>query len=287
MTKKKVKTIILVGLSAVLIASFIWIAWSNKALELNSYTVTSDELPDSFNGFRIAQVSDLHNAEMGKENEKLISMLKDSAPDIIVITGDMIDSRNTKVDVALSFAEQAVKIAPCYYVTGNHEARVDKYGDLKDGLLELGVIVLEDARVEIELSGEIITLIGVGDPSFQTDYLFGDDETVVKSKLDELTSEDDGYTILLSHRPELFDVYVESGVDLVFSGHAHGGQFRIPFIGGVVAPNQGVFPKYDAGIFTEGNTNMVVSRGVGNSIIPFRVNNRPEVILIELTTQGE
>ena len=287
MTKKKVKTIILVGLSAVLIASFIWIAWSNKALELNSYTVTSDELSDLFNGFRIAQVSDLHNAEMGKENEKLISMLKDSAPDIIVITGDMIDSRNTKVDVALSFAEQAVKIAPCYYVTGNHEARVDKYGDLKDGLLELGVIVLEDARVEIELSGEIITLIGVGDPSFQTDYLSGDDETVVKSKLDELTSEDDGYTILLSHRPELFDVYVESGVDLVFSGHAHGGQFRIPFIGGVVAPNQGVFPKYDAGIFTEGNTNMVVSRGVGNSIIPFRVNNRPEVILIELTPQGE
>ena len=288
MTKKKVKTIIvLVGLSAVLIAIVIWIAWGNKALELNSYTVTSDELPDLFNGFRIAQVSDLHNAGMGKDNEKLISMLKDSTPDIIVITGDMIDSRNTKVDVALNFAEQAVKIAPCYYVTGNHEARVDEYSDLKDGLLELGVVVLEDARVDIELSGEIITLIGVDDPSFQTDYLFGDDETVIKSKLDELTSEDDGYTILLSHRPELFDIYVENGVDLVFSGHAHGGQFRLPFVGGVAAPNQGLFPKYDAGIYTEGNTNMFVSRGVGNSIIPFRVNNRPEVILIELTTQGE
>ncbi len=208
-------------------------------------------------------------------------------PDIIVITGDMIDSRNTKVDAALSFAEQAVKIAPCYYVTGNHEARVDEYSDLKDGLLELGVIVLEDARVEIELSGETITLIGVDDPSFQTDYLFGDDETVMKSKLDELTSKEDSYTILLSHRPELFDTYVESGVDIVFSGHAHGGQFRIPFVGGVVAPNQGVFPKYDAGIYANGNTNMVVSRGVGNSIIPFRVNNRPEVILIELTAQGE
>ena len=245
MTKKKVKTIIvLVGLSAVLIAIVIWIAWGNKALELNSYTVTSDELPDLFNGFRIAQVSDLHNAGMGKDNEKLISMLKDSTPDIIVITGDMIDSRNTKVDVALNFAEQAVKIAPCYYVTGNHEARVDEYSDLKDGLLELGVVVLEDARVDIELSGEIITLIGVDDPSFQTDYLFGDDETVIKSKLDELTSEDDGYTILLSHRPELFDIYVENGVDLVFSGHAHGGQFRLPFVGGVAAPNQGLFPKY-------------------------------------------
>lgn len=284
--KKRTKIIAISVISAVLIMLIIWVAWSNKALELNSYTISTDKLPEVFNGFRIAQVSDLHNAEMGKDNEKLISMLVDAEPDIIVITGDMIDSRNTKVDVALDFVEHAVKIAPCYYVTGNHEARVDEYSDLKDGLLELGVIVLEDARAEIELSGEIITLIGVGDPSFQTDYLFGDDETVMKSKLDELTSEDDGYTVLLSHRPELFDTYVESGVDIVFSGHAHGGQFRIPFVGGVVAPNQGVFPKYDAGIYANGNTNMVVSRGVGNSIIPFRVNNRPEVILIELTTQG-
>ena len=286
MAKKK-RIIVLAVAAILLLTLIIWIAWGNKALELNSYTVTSDELPDSFNGFRIAQVSDLHNAEMGKDNEKLISILKDATPDIIVITGDMIDSRNTKVDVALYFAEQAIKIAPCYYVTGNHEARVDEYNDLKDGLLELGVVVLEDARVDIELPGETITLIGVDDPSFQTAYLFGDDETVMKSKLDELTSEDAGYTVLLSHRPELFEIYVESGVDLVFSGHAHGGQFRLPFIGGVVAPNQGLFPKYDAGIYTEGTTNMVVSRGVGNSIIPFRVNNRPEVILIELTTQGE
>lgn len=286
MAKRK-RIIVLAVAAILLLALIIWIAWGNKALELNSYTIASDKLPVAFDGYRIAQVSDLHNAEMGKDNEKLISVLKDAAPNIIVITGDMIDSRNTKVDVALYFAEQAIKIAPCYYVTGNHEARVDEYNDLKDGLLELGVVVLEDARVDIELSGETISLIGVNDPSFQTDYLFGDDETVMKGKLDELTSEYDGYTVLLSHRPELFDSYVESKVDLVFSGHAHGGQFRIPFIGGVVAPNQGVFPKYDAGIFTEANTNMIVSKGVGNSIIPFRVNNRPEVILIELTTQGE
>ena len=223
MIAKKKRIIVLAVAAILLLALIYWIAWGNKALELNSYTVTSDELPDSFNGFRIAQVSDLHNAEMGKDNEKLISILKDATPDIIVITGDMIDSRNTKVDVALYFAEQAIKIAPCYYVTGNHEARVDEYNDLKDGLLELGVVVLEDARVDIELPGETITLIGVDDPSFQTAYLFGDDETVMKSKLDELTSEDAGYTVLLSHRPELFEIYVESGVDLVFSGHAHGG----------------------------------------------------------------
>lgn len=287
MKTKKKKIIILSIVAVLLLLLIVWVAWENKALELNSYTLASDELPDSFIGFRIAQVSDLHNAEMGKDNEKLVSMLAEADPDIIVITGDMIDSRNTKVDVALAFAEQAVKIAPCYYVTGNHEARVDEYSNLKDGMTELGVIVLEDAKTEIVCSGESIVLVGVTDPSFETDYLFGDDETVMQSKLKELINEEDVYVVLLSHRPELFDTYVENKVDLVFSGHAHGGQFRIPFIGGVVAPNQGVFPKYDAGIFTEGNTNMVVSKGVGNSIIPFRVCNRPEVILIELTTQGE
>ena len=287
MKTKKKKIIILSIVAVLLLLLIVWIAWGNSALKLNSYRIASNSLPKEFEGFRIAQVSDLHNAEMGKDNEKLISMLVEAAPDIIVITGDIIDSRNTNVDVALDFAEQAVKIAPCYYVTGNHEARVDEYSDLKDGLIELGVTVLEDAKTEMVCSGESIVFVGVTDPSFETDYLFGDDETVLNSKLNELISEEDGYVILLSHRPELFDTYVENKVDLIFSGHAHGGQFRIPFVGGVVAPNQGLFPKFDAGICTEGNTNMVVSRGVGNSIIPFRVNNRPEVILIELTTQGE
>jgi predicted MPP superfamily phosphohydrolase len=104
-------------------------------------------------------------------------------------------------------------------------------------------------------------------------------------KLDELISEEE-FTLLLSHRPEMFDTYVEKDVDLVFSGHAHGGQFRIPFVGGVFAPNQGLFPKYDSGIYSEGNTTMVVSRGIGNSAFPFRINNRPEVILVELDTEN-
>ena len=135
------------------------------------------------------------------------------------------------------------------------------------------------------MEGETITLIGVNDPSYQTDYLFGDSEMVMNTKLEDLHTGNDGFTLLLSHRPELFDTYVDQDVDLVLSGHAHGGQFRLPFIGGLVAPNQGLFPEYDAGIYTEGNTNMLVSRGVGNSILPFRINNRPEVILIELQAE--
>ena len=285
MAAKKRKFIILAVAAAFLLALIAWIIWGNTAMELNTYTISSSKLPQSFDGYRIAHVSDLHNAEMGKDNEKLLAMLRDADPDMIAITGDLIDSRSTNVEIALNFIREAVKIAPCYYVTGNHEARVNEYDELKSGMEAAGVIVLEDARTEISMEGETITLIGVNDPSHQTDYLFGDAESVMNAKLEQLHADSDGYTILLSHRPELFDTYADHGMDLVLSGHAHGGQFRLPFIGGLVAPNQGLFPEYDAGIYTEGNTNMFVSRGVGNSILPFRINNRPEVILIELQAE--
>lgn len=285
MTAKKKKFIFLAVVAVVLIALVIWIAWGNTALELNTYTISSSKLPQNFDGYRIAHVSDLHNAEMGKDNEKLLAMVRDADPDMIAITGDLIDSRNTNVEIALQFIQEAVKIAPCYYVTGNHEARVNEYDELKVGLTSAGVIILEDAQTEISIGADTITLIGVNDPSFQTDYLSGDSETVMNTKLEELHTENDGFTILLSHRPELFDTYVAYDVDLVLSGHAHGGQFRLPFIGGLVAPNQGLFPKYDAGLYTEDNTDMIVSRGIGNSILPFRFNNRPEVILIELQAE--
>lgn len=285
MTRKKKRIIVFAVVATILLGLIIWTAWGNTALELNHYTISSDRLTEAFDGYRIAHVSDLHNTEMGKDNEKLLDMLQEADPDIIAITGDIIDSRNTDIDVALQFTKDAMEIAPCYYVTGNHEARVSEYDELKEGMIELGVVVLEDGRIELEQSGETITLLGVKDPSFQTDYLFGDSETVMQSKLQEIVNEEDSYTILLSHRPELFEVYTESKVDLVLSGHAHGGQFRLPFVGGLVAPNQGLFPKYDAGLYTEENTNMVVSKGIGNSILPFRFNNRPEVILIELQSK--
>lgn len=285
MIAKKKKFIFLAVAAALLVALVIWIAWGNTALELNTYTISSSKLPQSFDGYRIAHVSDLHNAEMGKDNEKLLTILRDADPDMIAITGDLIDSRSTNVEIALNFIREAVKIAPCYYVTGNHEARVNEYDELKSGMESAGVIVLEDAQTEISLDGDTITLIGVNDPSYQTDYLFGDSETVMNTKLEELHTENGEFTVLLSHRPELFDTYADHGLDLVLSGHVHGGQFRLPFIGGLVAPNQGLFPEYDAGIYTEGNTNMLVSRGIGNSILPFRINNRPEVILIELQAE--
>ena len=266
----------------VLVVLIVWTLWGNTALEVNEYEVVSDRIPQDFEGFRIAQVSDLHNAEFGEGNEKLIQLLSQTDPDVIVITGDLIDSRHTDIEIALDFARQAVKIAPVYYVSGNHEARVREYEDLKMGQAEAGVVILENQKVQITREGESITLMGIGDPSFQEDYLFGDSESVARQAIENLQNESDEYTILLSHRPELFDLYVDTGMDLVFSGHAHGGQFRLPFVGGLVAPNQGFFPKFDEGRFTEENTTMIVSRGVGNSIIPIRFNNRPEIVLVTL-----
>ena len=266
----------------VLVVLIVWTLWGNTALEVNEYEVVSDRIPQGFEGFRIAQVSDLHNAEFGEGNEKLIQLLSQTDPDVIVLTGDLIDSRHTDIEIALDFARQAIKLAPVYYVSGNHEARVHEYEDLKIGLTEAGVVILENQKVQITREGGSITLVGIGDPSFQEDYLFGDSESVARQAIEHQQNESDGYTILLSHRPELFDLYVDTEMDLVFSGHAHGGQFRLPFVGGLVAPNQGFFPKFDEGRFTEENTTMIVSRGVGNSIIPVRFNNRPEIVLVTL-----
>ena len=282
MPVKKNTRYVLAGIFLVLI---VWTVWENTALERNTYTIRSPELPDVFDGCRIAQVSDLHNAEFGDRNQRLLEMLREAEPDMIAITGDLIDSRKTNIAVALAFAEDAVKIAPCYYVSGNHEARVSEYQDLKTGLEAAGVTVLDDAQVKIEVSGESITVIGVNDPSFHADYLTSD-AAVMDRKLSELSLEAAGFTILLSHRPEMFDTYADHNMNLVLSGHAHGGQFRLPLIGGLIAPNQGLFPKYDAGLYSDGSTNMIVSRGLGNSIIPFRFNNRPEVVLIELKGQN-
>lgn len=280
MKKPNKKTVLIVSVLVILCLG-IWTLWGNIALEVNEYEIVSDRIPEAFAGFRIAQVSDLHNNDFGEGYGQLLTLLSEINPDIIVVTGDLIDSRQTDLDVALEFAWQAGKIARVYYVSGNHEARVPEYEDLKTGLVKAGVVILENQKVQITREGESITLMGIDDPSFQEDYLFGDSESVARQAIENLQNVSDGYTVLLSHRPELFDLYVETGMDLVFSGHAHGGQFRLPFVGGLVAPNQGFFPKYDAGQFTGENTTMIVSRGVGNSIIPMRFNNRPEIIVVE------
>ena len=210
-------------------------------------------------------------------------MLREAKPDIIAITGDLIDSRKTDVAAALHFAGEAVKIAPCYYVTGNHEARASEYDALKTGLIKLGVTVLENEKTEVERDGEKITLIGVKDPSFSSDYLFHDEEAIMESQLKALVDKDDGFTLLLSHRPELFEIYVTCNADLVLSGHAHGGQVRLPFLGALYTPDQGFLPDLTEGVQTISGTKVIISRGLGDDvgqILP-RINNPPELVIID------
>ena len=273
MKKKKKITILIIT-----VVLFLWLLWGNKTVELNNITISSKDLPSAFSGYKIAQISDLHNAQFGNENAMLIRLLKEASPDIIVITGDIVDSTHTDMDTAIAFVRDIVEIAPCYYVTGNHEAWLGSdYNELENALIDEGVIVLHDEAVTLEKEGQIIQMIGVDDPDFS--YIAAD--KIISAKLEHINITQE-FTIMLSHRPELFDSYVENEIDLVLSGHAHGGQVRIPLIGGSIAPNQGLFPKYDAGVYSEGNTTMVVSRGIGNSVIPIRINNRPEIVLIEL-----
>ena len=273
-------------LIAVLLVLIIWTIWGNTALMVSTVTVSSNRIPAAFNGFRIAQVSDLHNAVFGENNAELLQILSECKPNIIVVTGDLVDAEHTDIDVALDFAKEAAQIAGTYYVTGNHEGSLSQYDELKTGLESMGVVVLEDTSMQLEYNGEKVTLIGLSDPSFTLKgNMLGEVPAMVDTKLRGLIGDKDDYTILLSHRPELFETYVNCGVDLVLSGHAHGGQFRLPFIGGLVAPNQGLFPQYDAGLYTKGDTNMIVCRGLGNSIIPIRFNNRPEIVLLELIAE--
>lgn len=284
MNKRKRIVAIIVAVALVVFAPLMaWTIWANQALQLNTYAFINENLPAQFNGFKIAHVSDLHNSKIG--NTKAIDLLKEGNPDIIAITGDLVDSRRTNVDRALAFIEQAVKIAPCYYCTGNHEAQLEEEHNLKQRLSTLGVTVLDDKKVEIDRNGDKLVLMGIDDPIFKEE-MYSSEKVAVKSILDGLVEVADGFTMLLSHRPELFEVYADYGIDLVLSGHVHGGQIRLPFIGGLYGPSQGLFPKYDAGAYCKDETTMYVSRGVGNSAFPLRFNNRPEIILITMQTNG-
>lgn len=261
----------------------LWLYWGNYAIEITKFNVESQKIPDAFNGFTIVQISDLHNAKFGENQNKLLSKINIAKPDLIAVTGDLIDSNRTGLEMAMEFINQAVEIAPVYYVTGNHEASTEEYTELEEKLKLAGVIILNDQTITLESGSSEIQLIGLADPHFSVkENSLYDGNTEIDAKLKRLLEKNKGYKILLSHRPELMDIYVQNSVDLVLAGHAHGGQFRIPFIGGLIAPNQGLFPQYSEGIYEKEQTRMIVSRGLGNSIIPIRINNRPELVVITL-----
>lgn len=271
--KKKVCII-----SALIAIFSIYLVWGTNSISISRYNIENSSIPESFKGFRIVQVSDLHNKEFGKDQRILMKKIEKEKPDIIVVTGDLVDRRKWGTKNAMSFIDRAMEIAPVYYVSGNHEVWSGKYSIVRNKLLEKGVYVLDDDTVEIKNKNSHIFISGIIDTGYEDRENYVDDILRKVSK----DIDDNTFSILLSHRPEHIKDYSEAGFDLVFSGHAHGGQIRFPFIGGVYAPHQGFMPKYTSGMYQMKNTFMVVSRGLGNSVIPIRFMNRPEITVTEL-----
>lgn len=267
--KKYIKSAIVL---LIVITLLLFCNFQNKHLETTHYTYEAEQLGVDLDGYRIVQISDLHNAKFGKNNQKLVDRIRECAPDMIVLTGDLVDSNHTNVDRAVQFVDEIVKICPVYYVTGNHEYWLDtyEYEKLMDGLASAGVVILDNQVVEISRGDAKFRLVGL------------DDKSLADGTLEALLSDEKELTVVLAHEPQYLARYAGTGVDFVLSGHAHGGQFRLPFVGGIVAPDQGFLPEYTAGEYYMNGTEMIVSRGLGNSVIPVRLFNYPEIVCVEL-----
>lgn len=277
--KKKLLTLLLL-LPIAFSLLLLWGYAENHTLHLNRVTISDSRLPDAFSGFRIAHLTDLHNAEFQEENTQLLALLEAIRPDIIACTGDMVDSVDPHPERTLSFLEKASKIAPCFYVTGNHEPRLADAETYLSRLEAAGIQVLQGESAVIEQGGQSISILGVDDYSMFPGTSGRECILSMMSQLEALPGE--GYDILLFHRPEVVPEMWELDIELILSGHTHGGQIRLPFLGGLFAPDQNLFPVFDAGVFDLGFGTMVLSSGLGNSTFPFRLNSPPEVLLITL-----
>ena len=258
-------------LTTALVMSAFYVVWENNAIEVSYYTYETGRYT-SGTPFRIVQVTDLHNKAFGADSRYLVDVIRRANPDIIVMTGDLVDRNRTDIPFGIRFMQQAAEIAPTYFVCGNHEQGLPKeeYDALIDGIEASGCAVMQNEWVSLNCGTFDCNLIGL---RFAR---------LTDGTLDEIMPQNGDLNILLAHAPDYLDYYAARDIDLVFAGHAHGGQFRIPFVGGVYAPGQGFWPKYTDGVYRQGNTTMVVSRGLGNSVIPVRLNNRPEIVVVDL-----
>ena len=255
--------------------------WGNIILSVEKFDFETDKLRIE-NGYKIAHISDYHNSHSNFLNDAVLSSLKEEKPDIIVLTGDLVDCRKTDIEKGIDFVTKIIEIAPVYYVTGNHECNISidsqsAFDNMIEDLEKLGVEVLRGEASEIILPNkEKINVFGIDDP-----YFHCGSASEIKYATDSLCSflevNKKEFNILLAHHPEQIEIYSQYGFDLVYSGHAHGGQGRI-FGLGLIAPDQGLFPKYTSGLYEENGTSLIVSRGIGNSIAPVRIFDRPHLI---------
>ncbi|MBQ3068413.1 MAG: metallophosphoesterase [Clostridia bacterium] len=254
-------------LAAVLILVLISVK-QNETILVTDYTVSHEQIPASFEGKRIVQVTDLHNKDFG---DQLPTKVAAQHPDVIVITGDMISRNSEEMQAAVRQIRALTPIAPVFYIAGNHEGRSPVYAAFSDALQECGVTVLENRGVTWEVNGEQVQLIGAFPPEFGT-YLSRDLTPLI---------DESQYAIVLLHHPDQFPTAVDCGADLVLSGHTHGGQIRLPLIGALYAPEQGLFPTYDVGQFEKDGATLIVSQGLGEAAL-MRILTPPEIVVVTL-----
>ncbi len=279
-----------IAIIAVIVAA-LFLTWffniENNSLELTTFELHFKKLPGKFENYRVVQITDLHNKEFGSHQRDLVAMVKSARPDLIVVTGDLIDRKRYGKGPSLSLLSKINKVAPVYFVTGNHEWWSGRFDELSRDIKKAGVTILQNRHVAITRGGQRLYLVGIDDIAKKYDIDYDDplsEDRLVDSELTEAMAgvSSNDFKILLAHRPERFPVYALHGADLVFSGHAHGGQVRPPFSGALFAPDQGLFPKYSDGVYRQASSTMVLSRGLGVSTVPFRLFCPPEVILVVL-----
>lgn len=289
----------------VLVAGAVFLQWSRKAVQVTEYLYRDLAVPKAFDGFRIVHVSDLQSEYFGKRQRRLLKTVRKTRPDAIVFTGDLADRNHTDYNASLIAAKGLSRIAPVYYVNGNHELSLpqEDISQMYDEMRLTGINLLFDEKIAVEKEGDCICFAGLSEETIYESKMRGgvllsgsgrgrisDNEIDASLICDKIKMLRQGVTekamfVLLVHEPQFFNTYAHEKVDLIFAGHAHGGQIRLPFTQGLFAPGQGVLPKLTAGIHRKGNTAMIISRGLGNSVFPFRVFNRPEIVVTELSAE--
>lgn len=263
--------------------------YSNNYIKLTKYDYDKN-ISNGFDGYKILHVSDLHGDFTTWKYNQLLRRTFELEPDLVVVTGDCIDKIHIKnCEMVLSYLKEVNERFQLFLVSGNHEFMHVECKDFWERLETEGFNILHNSHVDIVRGTDTIRLYGVDDPyalycdNMPSRYVTPREQfiSLLKQKM-AIDSQQQYLSILLSHRPEFFDVYSRLGYHIIFTGHAHGGQWRLPFLGGVIAPDQGMFPKYTAGKYSIEKSTMIVSRGLGNSVIPVRLFNNPELVLLTL-----
>lgn len=286
--KKRIVFCVLMFINIVISAMFISYIISLFKIDVSKYEVASVKVPKAFDGFRILQLSDLHNRRFNKNNKKIVKIIEKQKPDIIVMTGDMVSSNSVGFSNFFSLVEELDGKYPIYYIFGNHEQRlsVEKQAIIIGKLREYGVKVLNNQHEFITKDDESIEIFGLKQELiYYTNYLKSKKTYSYEQKDMENAirkSDSKKFNILLAHNPLYFETYEKWGADLVFSGHVHGGIIQIPFIGGFLSPERKLFPKYSGGEYEINDSKMIVSRGLGYTKINLRFFNNPEICVVEL-----